>query len=366
MTHNQAIQDRAAFDLVRYANCWEDADILLEALAVKQGDRCLSIASAGDNSLALLVNEPELVVACDLSPAQLACVEVRLAAFAELSHTDMLAFLGFRHCEHRLDLFTLLRSSLSPSAKRYFDRNTKHIAGGLVHHGKFERYVRIFSNWILPLTHSRKTLNELMVEKDEPARLEFYRQRWNTRRWRLLCRIFCSRFVLGRAGRDPEFMRFVEGEVADRILQRAEEGLTKVPTHDNPFLDYIATGAFRQALPFYARAENFTRIRKNLSRLKLFHGAVSDLFASDEMGFDKFNLSDIFEYMSRDLFLQTARLLIENARPSSRLAYWNMLVPREIARHWPDRVRPLQELSESCFRRDKAFFYQAFHVDIVL
>ena len=50
MTHNQAIQNRAAFDLVRYANCWEDADILLEALAVKQGDRCLSIASAGDNS----------------------------------------------------------------------------------------------------------------------------------------------------------------------------------------------------------------------------------------------------------------------------------------------------------------------------
>ena len=34
MTHNQAIQYRAAFDLLRYANCWEDADVRLEALAV--------------------------------------------------------------------------------------------------------------------------------------------------------------------------------------------------------------------------------------------------------------------------------------------------------------------------------------------
>lgn len=366
MTQNQAIQHRAAFDLVRYANCWEDADILLEALAIKEGDRCLSIASAGDNSLALLANEPELVVACDLNPAQLACVEIRLSAFAELSHADMLAFLGFRHCEHRLDFFAKLRPSLSPSAQRFFDNNTEHIAGGLIHNGKFERYVRIFSNWILPLIHSKRTLNELMAEKDEPARLAFFRERWDSRRWRLLCRIFCSRPVLGRAGRDPEFMRYVEGEVADRIVQRAEEGLTKVPTHNNPFLDYVATGTFRQALPFYARAENFTKIRRNLPRLRLFHGAVSDLFAADRNGFDKFNLSDIFEYMSLDLFRQTAHLILENAHPSARLAYWNMLVPREIARHWPDRVRPLQDLSQSCFRRDKAFFYQAFHVDMVL
>ena len=38
------IEQRAAFDLVRYAQCWEDADVLLEALEVKEGETCLSIA----------------------------------------------------------------------------------------------------------------------------------------------------------------------------------------------------------------------------------------------------------------------------------------------------------------------------------
>ena len=32
------IEDRARFDRIRYANCWEDADILLEAMAIKPED----------------------------------------------------------------------------------------------------------------------------------------------------------------------------------------------------------------------------------------------------------------------------------------------------------------------------------------
>ena len=44
-------------------------------------------------------------------------------------------------------------------------------------------------------------------------------------------------------------MRFVEGSAGPPILRRVEEGLTNLPTHDNPFLDYIVTGSFRQTLP---------------------------------------------------------------------------------------------------------------------
>ena len=38
------------FQFIRYANCWEDADILSEALDVAENKKFLSIASAGDNS----------------------------------------------------------------------------------------------------------------------------------------------------------------------------------------------------------------------------------------------------------------------------------------------------------------------------
>ena len=52
------IEDRARFDRIRYANCWEDADILLEAMAIKPGGFYLSVSSAGDNRLSLLSGNP--------------------------------------------------------------------------------------------------------------------------------------------------------------------------------------------------------------------------------------------------------------------------------------------------------------------
>ena len=84
------VAGKADFSAVRYAQCWEDADVLLAALDVRPGQTCVSIASAGDNALALLSRGPARVVALDLSPAQLACVELRVAAYRELQHGELL------------------------------------------------------------------------------------------------------------------------------------------------------------------------------------------------------------------------------------------------------------------------------------
>src|ERR1043166_5826818 len=54
------VAGKADFTGIRYAQCWEDADILVEGLDVRPGDVCLSIASAGANSLALLTPGPAL------------------------------------------------------------------------------------------------------------------------------------------------------------------------------------------------------------------------------------------------------------------------------------------------------------------
>ena len=43
------VAGKADFRGIRYAQCWEDADVLVEGLDVHPGDVCLSIASAGEN-----------------------------------------------------------------------------------------------------------------------------------------------------------------------------------------------------------------------------------------------------------------------------------------------------------------------------
>src|SRR5436189_3704298 len=99
--HGSEVAAKADFSGIRYAQCWEDADVLLAGLDVRPGDVCLSIASAGDNALALLTRDPVRVVALDLSPAQLACLELRVSAYRDLSHQELLELIGSRPSERR-------------------------------------------------------------------------------------------------------------------------------------------------------------------------------------------------------------------------------------------------------------------------
>src|SRR5438876_5552408 len=112
---------RADFSRVRYAQCWEDADILVEALDVQPGDVCLSIASAGDNALALLTRSPSKVIALDLSPAQLACVELRGAAYRTLEHAQLLELIGSTPSRRRRGLYARCRPLLGDAARAFWD-----------------------------------------------------------------------------------------------------------------------------------------------------------------------------------------------------------------------------------------------------
>src|SRR5260370_159603 len=144
----------ADFSAIRYAQCWEDADVLLAALDVRPGDTCLSIASAGDNTLALLARAPARVIAVDLSPAQLACLELRVAAYRTLEHAELLELLGSRPSHQRERLYARCRSALAPAARSFWDARPEAIAAGIGSAGKFERYFALFRRRVLPFVHS--------------------------------------------------------------------------------------------------------------------------------------------------------------------------------------------------------------------
>jgi S-adenosylmethionine-diacylglycerol 3-amino-3-carboxypropyl transferase len=364
-TQEQAIQERADFGIVRYANCWEDADLLLTALEPAPGKRILSIASAGDNALALAAAGAE-VVAADLSMPQLACAELRIAAIRALDYDELLAFLGITEHAQRLSIYAKLRSDLSANAAAYWDANGATLAAGLIHGGKFEKYFHLFRKRVLSLIHSRAKVQELLQKKSRTERETFYEQRWNNRRWRWLFKIFFSRTVMGRLGRDPEFFRYVEGSVGERILARTRHALTELPNDENPFLQYIVTGNFRPALPTYLCPQKYVELRRGVERITLVQGPIDEVAKSHrDRGWDGFNLSDIFEYMGPELTESVYGRLLEHARPGARLAYWNMLVPRRRPDCFAERVESLDQLAADCFFRDRAFFYSAFVVEQV-
>lgn len=351
------IAQRAEFSAIRYAQCWEDADVLLAGLDVQPGDVCLSIASAGDNSLALLARSPAKVLAADLNPSQLACLELRIAAYRCLEHGELLELIGSIPSTRRVELYQRCRGALAADTRRFWDG--QDVAAGIGGVGKFERYFALFRERVLPLVHSRRRVEQLLAGGE--ARREFYAAQWDTWRWRLLFRVFFSRFVMGRLGRDPSFFRYVEGSVADRIMERARYALTELDPAANPYLQWILTGRHTSALPFALRQENFEAIRANLDRLEWCCGAIEDMLG--ERIYDRFNLSDIFEYMSPANYEQLLERLARAGRPGGRLLYWNMLAPRQRPERLAGRLRPVS--AEELSRQDKAFFYRALVIEEV-
>lgn len=335
--------------------------MLTEALAVRPGGRVLSIASAGDNALALLVDDPAEVVAVDLSAEQLACLALRVAAFRTLRHTEVLELVGSRPSARRAELYARCRPALDERARRFWDACPGAVAAGVGGAGTFERYLARFRRFVLPLAHRRRRVRRLLRGGGtEAERRAWYDRHWETARWRALFAVAASRRVLGEA-RYPTAFEHVEGGVAGRLRRRVREAVTQIDPAQNPYLAWILTGTHGEALPRYLRAEHFDAVRDRLDRITLRHGSLADVLAEERGAFDAFNLSDVFEYLSPAASDSLFGLVAEAARPGARIAYWNLLAERRAP--GGAGLRPLDALSARLHREDKAPFYGAFRVD---
>lgn len=362
------IQKRAPFEEIRYAQCWEDADVLIAALAPK-GRNCVSIGSAGDNSFSLLAAGAASVSVVELNPAQIACIELRRTAYLTLEYEEFLQLLGSRDSNNRISYYNKCRSTMNENARIFWDGHQEMIAAGIGGEGKFERYFKIFRKWFLPLAQTNRRVESLLQSASLEQRLSFYNREWNNRRWRIIFRLFFSRWVMGRMGRDPEFFRYVDGSVAERILKSTRHALVDLDPANNPYMHWILTGKHGDALPHALREESFHSIRERLADGNAFtvvHEPLEAFLHQNCKQYDAFNLSDIFEYMSEAATNQLLREIVQHSRGGARLAYWNMLVPRSRPREMKDMLLSLHDEALELLAKDKAWFYSRFVIEEVI
>jgi len=314
---------------LRYANCWEDADVLLEGLNIQQTDSIISVASAGDNTFSILSKSPQQVVAVDINTVQLFLTELKKACFLTLRHSEFLEFLGFNTSTNRLALFQKVQPQLSMQALHYWETNFEHIEHGVIHQGKFENYFKLFRTKVIPLIHNTKNIDQLLALKSSGEQLQFYNSKWNTWRWRLLFSFFFSKTMMAKFGRDKSLFNEVEVNVKDFVFKQTENELTTLKCHSNYFLHYILKGHFGTQLPHYARLENFEAIKANCHKLEFRIGLIENVLTETDR-FDKFNLSNIFEYISNTEFKALTKTLENHAHPKAILVNWSLMVKRNI------------------------------------
>jgi S-adenosylmethionine-diacylglycerol 3-amino-3-carboxypropyl transferase len=349
------IAAKARFDLIRYAQVWEDADVLVAALRGPPGRSFLSVCSAGDNALALLVLDPQRVVVRDLAEAQLHCLRIRIAAMQELAWPEFAALLQPAPGGGHRTMMERVLPRLDPAGRAFWETRLDAVAKlGLAGVGRFEHYFAVFRRWVLPLIHTRRTVHDVFMPRAPADRAAFFARRWDTWRWRLATNLFFSRFTMGRLGRDPSFFAHAEGSLPAQVRRKVRDAAVALDPSANPYMQWILLGRNRGALPLAWREEHYETIRSRTDRIEIGCGRIDQATPG---GFDGFNLSDVFEYMAADEFAATYGRLLQLAEPRARLVYWNMMAPRRLPARYAGVVRRDHEAEARLKAADKAFFY---------
>ncbi|MBW1877779.1 MAG: DUF3419 family protein [Deltaproteobacteria bacterium] len=351
---------------LNYAQCWEDVRLLFEALEPGPDQHLLSVASAGDNSIALALRGAR-VTAVDLSMPQIACAELKLAG-RFLEYPEYRRLLGLDPGSDRVRLYEAVRAHLSEDARGFWDGRRDLVTRGILGGGRFETYLATFRTRVLPLIHRRSTTLKWFQLDSLYAQRRFWEDRWDNRRWRALFKVFFSRRVMAARGRSPEQFAHVEGPIGDILVARARHVLTELPLRDNGYVQWMLAGTFltEEGLPPYLTEGGHARLGEVAQRLELVHASLEDhLEGLPEDTYDGFNLSDIFEYLTEDHTETLLAALARAGRSGARLAYWNLFVPRSRPASLSDRLHPLADLAATLISQDRAFVYGAFRVEEV-
>ena len=257
------IEGRAAFDRIRYGQCWEDADVLLAGLDIDAGDTCLSVASAGDNTLAIAGAGAGRVIAVDLSAAQIACLELRIAAIGNLEHSGLPGLARPAAASGPRGTVPAMPAGPFGTQPRISGTRTSPSCGVALHgaensNGTWRCFGALSCHWckVGPIS----TCSLATMTKRSGGRS--IRPAGTTVAGAWPGRLFFDRRLLGRFGRDPGFTRYADETVWQSLERRIPHALTVLSPKANPYLQWILKGRFETALPWSWRPENFERIRE--------------------------------------------------------------------------------------------------------
>ena len=354
---------------LRYAQVWEDHELLYKGLDLQPRDHVVSIGSAGDNALALLAQGVESVASVDLNPAQTALCELKKVAIEHLEHADFAELLGVGDGKRSLSLFGNLKNELSPLSRAYWDSNTEIIERGILHSGRLEVFWNKMREQVFERFIDAEAMHEFLQCQDLGEQRQHFERHFSDASFCAVFREFTDKKNVARHGRDIAQYKYVNrDDIGGFFWDRFKHVCTEVPVTDNFYLHYLFFGTYAslEKGPFYLRPKTFEDLVRRIERFEIVEESLDAFVAKGDRAYSKMNLSDLFEYLSAedtDVFLS---ILAENMVSGGRIAFWNHLNPRSAGPTSELKTKELRSLGEELFLKDRTFFYSDFRILEVL
>lgn len=369
------------FHKLVYAQIWEDPAVDMEALAIRPGERIVTIASGGCNALSYLLADPARVETVDLNPAHIAFNRLKFAALKGLPDYDAFyRFYGRADDRANIEAYQrFVRPHLDPQSRTYWEGRSlsgrrrismfqRHLyRHGLLGHfiGWGHRVAKLYGVDPRRILEAR-TLEEQRRLFDETLAPLFEKRlvRWMTGRK-------ASLFGLGIPPQQYEALATAGGDMTSVLRGRLERLACDFPLSEN----YFAWQAFGRRygetddapLPPYLLRGNFEKVRARADRVTIENISITDLLASKPDGsVDCFILLDAQDWMSdaqlNALWNEITRTAAKGARVIFRTAAQENLLIGRVDERTLSRWDYREQESRALHARDRSSIYGGFHL----
>jgi len=369
------------FDGLVYPQIWEDPEIDMDAMALAEGHRVVTIASGGCNVLAYLTRAPASVDAVDLNRAHVALNRLKLAAVRHLpTHADLFRFFGEPGNRHNAEAYDrFLAARLDAASRAYWEGRDWRGRRRIEVFGR-DFYRTGLLGWFIAAGHVAAR-----VHGADPRRLAAATTMAEQRRVfeEELAPVFdrpmlraalswkASLFGLGIPPAQYDALCGDANTMAAVLKARLRKLACDFPVSDN----YFAMQAFARrypeqgqgALPHYLDRAHFDRIRCNADRVRVHHINVAELLARrPAASVDRFVLLDAQDWMTdaqiNALWVEITRTAAPRARVIFRTAAAPTLLPGRLSpavlAQWDYRAAE----SAGYTTRDRSAIYGGFHL----
>jgi S-adenosylmethionine-diacylglycerol 3-amino-3-carboxypropyl transferase len=366
-----------------YPQIWEDPDVDMAALAIRPGDRVVTIASGGCNALSYLLADPAAVEAVDLNPAHIAFNRLKLAALGRLPDYDSFyRFFGSANApENQAAYGRFLKPHLDADTRAYWEkrklsgrRRISIFSRSLYRHGLLGHFIGM-GHHVARLygIDPRGLLSSTSMEEQRRFFDQSISPLFEKRAIRWVLRQKSSLFGLGIPPQQYDALAG-GGDMASVLRSRLEKLACGFPLADN----YFAWQAFGRSydpagqgpLPPYLSRPHFETVRSRADRVTVTNASYTEFLAAKPLAsVDRFVLLDAQDWMSDEQLNALWREITRTASPGARVIFRTAAEESLL----PGRVDPAvlarwdyrEDESKALHRRDRSSIYGGFHLYVL-
>jgi S-adenosylmethionine-diacylglycerol 3-amino-3-carboxypropyl transferase len=368
------------FQQLVYPQIWEDPQVDLEALSLKETDHLVAIASGGCNVLSYLTQNPKKITAVDLNHAHVELLHLKIEAIRRLDYPMFYLMFGQGNSDKNVkNYFELLSPHLKKTSRNFWEGRVRGFERIRMFEKGFYKFGLLgqlvgFIHFIAMLYGVK--LDELLLQPSVEAQGEWFDK--NVAKIfdsYLFQKLVLSPIALYNLGIPPtQYASLCNGrpDTMSNVLKDRARRLATIESIHNNYFAYQAYGRTYDHTsptnkPLYLQQRFYTTVRDNIDRIKVEHNNIREVLRQmPAKSVDAYVLLDAQDWMSPE---EISLLWAEITRTAS---YGARVIFRTAGASSPLETLPIEDghqvwkrnadRSDQLIKEDRSGIYGGFHL----